>query len=191
MGRAVGGQEEALYILGLEERLEAASLRDDAAALLTRMETLNTAIQEHVERLSNLPAQVQHVIDNCDVVEIHRALSNNVEDDLWARLGDHTQTEALRLQAFMSRTEASVHAAVSQLRDAAAGKPALPVAPPGASAARRAVARVKRGAVRLLRACAELQPAAFILAMIAIIVASASVTVAAIAVATHGIAPLH
>jgi hypothetical protein len=82
MGRAVGGQEEALYILGLEERLKAAALHHDVAGLLTRLETLNTAIQEHVERLSSLPAQVQHVIDNCDVVEIHRTLTNNVEYDL-------------------------------------------------------------------------------------------------------------
>jgi hypothetical protein len=164
--------KEGKEALEFEEHFKTAALLHDLATLLSDLKAKVGAMQQEVEKVSLLPAQIRQGLDNCEVAKIHRTLADNLR----AKLTDHTQTQAHRLQVFSSRIEASVNAAIDQIHDAAAGKPAHP----SASAARHVVVGHQRRAVHLMRACALVQRAAI-----------ATIAAAGIVVIAHLFPTLH
>lgn len=162
--RDPGGMEDAAYILALEERLRnqvvlekivdtIRTAQSEQASFVSRLESLGAL-------LAQLPAELQQMINNCDVVEVHRRVGLAIETDLWSRLTDHTNTESERLKQFLLQIQSSVAHEVAQLRDAAAGKPDLPTAPPGSTLWKRLRVSAQRAALRIVRACAVLRPVA-------------------------------
>ncbi|WP_321935278.1 hypothetical protein [Paraburkholderia sp. J8-2] len=170
--RDPGGVEDAAYIMQLEERIKNEGILKDmverfSAAHAEQMQ-LRSEIGSVASLLAAVPTDIQAVIDKADVIEIHRMLARALETDFWSRLTDHTDTESRGLKAFMVETKESVRLEVAELRDAVAGKPALPIAPPGSSRWRRAFIATQRAALRSVRACATFWPVFLVATTIAV-----------------------
>lgn len=132
-------------------------------------------LTEVAAKAESIPARVEEVINSADVTQLHKRLADALEIDIWSRLARHTDDESRRLAEVASRTEKSVHTAVSQLRDANAGKPALPSIIANGPIKDRLISFARYLYARLLRLSTDLRDPAAVIAWTCVSIAGLSV----------------
>ncbi|WP_156773788.1 hypothetical protein [Paraburkholderia tropica] len=126
-------------------------------------------------KAESIPARVDEVINSADVTQLHKKLADALEIDIWSRLARHTDDESRRLEEVASRTEKSVHTALSQLRDASAGKPAIPSIIANGPVKDRLISFARHHYARLLRLSTDLRDLAAVVAWTCVSIAGLSV----------------
>ncbi|WP_321816729.1 MULTISPECIES: hypothetical protein [unclassified Paraburkholderia] len=132
-------------------------------------------LTEQVEKADSIPARMQEILNAADVTQIHKKLADALELDIWASLARHSEDEFRRLAELAARVEQSVHSAVAQLRDANAGKPAVPPILTTGPVKDRILSFFRHHYARVLRLSTDLRDLVFVLACTCVSIAALSV----------------
>jgi hypothetical protein len=153
---------------------------DAAAEILKSFKETEATLQDGIRRLEEVRVQVSTTREEADraATQIRKAVLAAKEAANWDRLvqelseavhyngyvalekvvDDSLDSSVEKMKALMQETTTAMQASIVNLQSAVAGKPPLPIAPPGSSATERALVFTRSIWVRFRRWCVDTMP---------------------------------